>query len=185
MSFLLGSDGKISVLRVSLLAIAVGGLFIIGAIISIQIDVTSRRAPLDIEVYPGATPWGEQSRGRSQRSLYFQIPDTEPEVVVEYYQQKLNEFYGTTPENERGKPLSQQIPNAECVRLPRQGNFSDYEPGNGLPAYQYTCIFDRSYSDILQVTEVIIQPGVRNDSDPNAPNTEGMTVVEYRQQWEP
>ncbi len=191
MSFLLGSDGKLSVIRASLLAFAVGLLIVIGGLILTWFDQTSRQSPLDIEPYPGAIDWGILPRGQARQSLVFQIPDVEPEVVVAYYQQKINDFYGTTPEAEANKAASQRQPNISCERLPRDGDFSDYfanpsctiEEGNCRARHQWTCVFDRSYSNMIQVTTVTIQPGEPNN-DP-ALNTEGMTVVEHNQQWEP
>ena len=185
MSWFVGRDGSISVIRVGIAAVALGILFIAGAVISMAIDRSSRQSPLNVEPYPGAVEWGEVSRGRTRRSLFYQIPGVEPDAVVSYYQQKLNDFYGTTPEEESSKPERQREPNIACKRLPAVGNFADYEPDSGVPPYQWTCTFDRSYLGMTQVTDVIIQPGVSNDSDPDFVSTEGMTVVEYVQKWQP
>ena len=185
MTFLLGRDGKISVFRASLLAIAIGGLFIVGAIVSFQIDQASHQSPLDIETYPGAVSWGGKTTGRTERSVYYLIPNVDPETVVAYYQQKLNEFYGTNPDTESSKPADQQEPNYECLRFPRTGNVDNYIPDTGTVPYQYKCTFDRSGFQSTQVTVVVIQPGVSNSSDPNFTNTEGQTVVEYQQRWQP
>ena len=185
MSFLLGRDGKISVLRASLLAIAVGALFIVGALISFQIDRASRQSPLDVDPYPGAESWGERTTGRTRRSVYYLIEGADAETVAAYYQQKLNDFYGTNPEAEQNKPEDQREPNIKCKRFPDTGNFSDYQPDTGKPPYQTTCTFDRSGFQTTQVTVVIIQPGASNSSDPNFVNTEGKTVVEYQQEWQP
>ncbi len=177
MSFLLGRDGKISILRVGLLAVFLASLLLIGAFISVNIDQASRRGPFDVALYPGAEEWGTSgAAARGNMSRFYRVPGVTPEDVVAFYQERINEFYGNDPTE----------PNSVCRRFPETGDFSNYIPGQGLERYRFHCVFDNSstgFNALLQITEIIIQPGEPN-ADPFL-NAEGMTVIEYRQQWTP
>jgi hypothetical protein len=159
------------VFRVGIIIGIVGILVVFGGfVIYFLIDQGSRQVPLDIPVYAGAQDWGRSDRGGQSRSLFYRIPNATPEQVAEYYNQKLREFNGNDEE--------------QCVRLPDQGNFLDFEAGvEGVAPYQFVCLFDRSSGNTTQYTRVVIQPGAF-DEDP-AVNAEGMTVVEYDQNWNP
>jgi hypothetical protein len=148
----------------------VGIVFVfIGVFIYLTVDQGSRRVPLEIQAYPGAEDWGMRDRGPQLRSVFFRIPGATPEQVAEYYNQQLNQFYGNNDET--------------CVRRPATGNYQAFEAGTSLLPYEYICMFDRSYWNATQFTQITIQPGVFNE-DP-ALNTEGYTVVEHFQQWNP
>ncbi len=159
------------VFRIGIILGIVGILVVFGGfVVYFLIDQGSRQVPLDIPVYAGAQSWGEANRGAQSRSLFYRIPNVTPEQVVEYYNQKLREFSGTDEE--------------QCVRVPDQGNYIDYQPGvEGMVPYQFICMFDRSYLNATQYTRVVIYPGPFNE-DPSR-NAEGMTVVEYDQNWNP
>jgi hypothetical protein len=155
-----------SLFRIGLI---IGGIGILAAIAggaSFFLDQSSRQVPLDIESYPGALPAGRDDLRANQRRQFFRVVGVEPEPVVEYYQNKMQEFSGE---------------NRDCVRLPASGEF----PTNreDVVPYEFRCHFDNSGFRSTQYTTVHIQPGVFN-SDP-ARNTEGMTVIIYEQYWQP
>jgi hypothetical protein len=159
------------VFRIGIIAGIVGILLVFGGfIIYFLIDQGSRQVPLDIPVYPGAQGGNITASTGFSRNLVYRIPNATPEEVAAYYQQKLREFTGSNED--------------DCVRNPANGNFLDYDPARAdVVPYEFTCLFDRSYWNASQYTRIRIQPGVRNE-DP-ALNTEGMTIVEYYQQWNP
>lgn len=159
------------VFRVGIIIGIVGILVVFGGfVLYFLIDQGSRQVPLDIPAFPGAEDWGRADRGTSSRSIFFRIQNATPEQVAEYYNQKLQEFTGGSDE--------------QCVRVPSEGNFLEFDSGTeGIAPYQFVCIFDRSYWGASQYTRVVIQPGAF-DEDP-ALNAEGMTVVEYDQNWNP
>jgi hypothetical protein len=97
------------------------------------------------------------------------VPNTSPDQVVAFYQQKLNEFSNNSGER--------------CVRTPASGDqIVDPDIPNSVP-YKYDCMFDRSGVNTTQFTQVTIFPGSRS-SDPFY-NSEGMTVIHYQQEWQP
>jgi hypothetical protein len=174
MSFLLGRDGKISLFRVGVLVAVLGAVFIVGGFLIFTLEQTTYQSPLNVDPYPGAQDWGTRGISPTARNVAYKIPGKTPDEVAAYYQQKVEEYYNNDTAN----------PNSKCVRVPSQGNALDYRPEstNSVP-YYYSCMFERAGFGILQSTRVIIQPGVKN-TDPNL-NTEGMTVVQYEQQWQP
>lgn len=174
-SFLLGRDGKISIFRVGIAAAVLGVLFAIGGFVVFALEGNTYKSPLFIDPYPGAQQWGDpKNLSDSERTIPYQIKGATPEQVLEYYQKKLDDIYHQDP-NE---------PNAKCQRFPPTGNFPDFDNHKpGVVAYYYSCAFERTGFRASQSTIVTIQPGIHND-DPKL-NTEGMTIVQYTQQWEP
>jgi hypothetical protein len=159
------------VFRVGIIVGIVGIVVVIGGFfVYFLLDQGSRQVPLDIPTYPGAEDWGRTNRGQWTQSLFFRIQGATPEEVSSWYNQKLTEFSGGTED--------------QCVRIPSEGNFPDYNPETtGIAPYQFVCMFDRSYWNATQYTRVVIQPGAFNE-DPTL-NAQGMTVVEYDQHWNP
>lgn len=173
MGFLVGRDGNISVIRLGALLASLGLVVIVAGLIIFSFEQSSYQSPLAVEPFPGAQPWGEENISGTARKLQYQIPGKTPEEVRDYYQQKITEHYGSDTQN----------PNITCQRIPRDGNFPDYREGSTtVVPYFYTCMFERAGFRTLQFTRVVIQPGLFNE-DPEK-NTQGMTVVEYEQQWE-
>ena len=169
MSFLTGRDGQISLVRVGTLVAIIGVLLVGAAAAAFYLDQTSRQVPLDIEPYPGAESMGNPQPQGSTRNLYFIVPDTAPEQVMEHYQQLLESQYGDTGER--------------CIRFPDATN--NYPNPDNVPSivpYEFICLFDRSGFYATQYTRVRIQPGLR-DSDPEV-SQEGNTLIEYQQRWE-
>ncbi len=165
MSFLLGRDGKISIIRVGTIAAILGIVIIIGGIVLFLLDRASHQAPLDVATYPGANLWYTADHSSVSRSVFYQIPGANADDVGAFYQTKMKDFYGSAEE--------------QCVRLPAVGNFPDYDKGvPNIAPYQISCMFDRSGFQISQSTRVNIQPGIASN------NTEGMVVVEYDQSWQ-
>lgn len=169
MSFLTGRDGQISLVRVGTLVAIIGVLLVVVAAAAFYVDWTSRQVPLDIELYPGAQSMGSPEPRGTTRNLYFIVPDTAPEQVMEHYQRLLESQYGETGEN--------------CIRLP-DATTNSPNPDNlpGIVPYEFVCLFDRSGFYATQYTKVRIQPGP-SDSDP-ALSQEGNTLIEYEQRWE-
>lgn len=175
MSFLLGRDGKISLVRASVLIGVVGFAFLVIGILSFTLDQQSRRAPLDIAPPPGAQPWGApEDRGPGWRFVYYRVPNGDASAVATHYDQKMREHYGTSLEDPRRET---------CERFPPQGEFPDYDLQAGTIPFYYICLFDRSGLNSTQWTQVDIQPGVPNE-DPFL-NSLGSIVIVYEQRWQP
>ncbi len=168
MSFMLGRDGKISVVRVGTIAAVVGIIFVVGGIAAFQVDQNSFKSPLDVAPYPNAEDWGQDELSRVSRTLFYRVEGATPEEVAAYYQQKLNELYGNSEE--------------QCKRNPSAGDFPDSNRPGVVP-YEITCLFERSGLNANQTTVVKIQPGVASD-DPEL-NSLGMTVISHDQRWQP
>jgi hypothetical protein len=163
--------GGISVIRVGSIAAVIGVLLVVGGIISFMVDQSSYRVPLEVPPYPNAVPWGgERMRSDTWRYVYYQAPNVTPEEVMDYYNGKMREYYGSGQDAD------------DCNRYPPEGTFPDADQPGVLP-YQFICLFQRNGLGAIQTTKVTIQPGVYNE-DP-ALNTQGMTVIEYEQQWQP
>jgi hypothetical protein len=155
-----------SLLRLGLIVGAIGIIAVAAGGVSFYMDQASRQVPLEIDVYPGSLPAGQEQVHSTLRRQYFRVVGVSPDEVAGYYQQKLDEF---------------TEPNETCVREPRVGEYPSNQP-NTVP-FQFICHFDNSGFRSTQYTTVTIQPGVFN-RDP-ARNTEGMTVIEYEQYWQP
>ena len=102
--------------------------------------------------------------------MFYKIAGSSPEQVTEYYQQRLSDHTGGAADE-------------RCLRFPATGDFPrDPNTQNYVP-YFFTCMFDRSNLNATQFTKVIIRPGMPHP-DP-ALDSEGFTVVQYEQQWQP
>jgi hypothetical protein len=161
--------GELSIVRIGLIVGLLGILAIGVGVVAFFGDQASRQVPLDIASYPGAEAWGQADVRGTSRKLLFRVPTVAPEQVVQYYQQKMNEFYGGTE--------------FACVRSPSSGEVQPV-PGvvNPIP-YQFACLFDRSGFNTTQYTRVVVYPGQPND-DPFL-DAQGYTVIVYEQVWQP
>lgn len=158
--------GKISVIKTSLFFVAVGIVFVVGAMIAYQLEAASRRSPLFIDLPVTAQDWSTQRASSDAHQLvYYKVPGTDVEAIVAHYQQKASESG-----------------NDVCKRNPPVGDFPDYRPNSETVPYEWQCLFDRSDITGLQYTVVTVQPGTPN-SDAFL-NTEGFTVIEYDQYWQ-
>lgn len=161
--------GELSIFRIGLIVGLIGLLAIGIGVLAFSADQASRQVPLDVAAFPGAEPWGQADVRNASRKLLFRVPGGDPQTVVNYYQQKMNEFYGNSEFN--------------CVRNPASGD-APSSPGvaNPIP-YQFICLFDRSSLNSSQFTRVVIYPGQPN-TDPFL-NAEGYAVIIYEQVWQP
>jgi hypothetical protein len=158
------------VFRIVLLVAFVGVILIGGGVASFLADQQSRRQPFEIELYPGAERWGEApGQTATSRSVFYRIPGTSPETVMNFYQDELRQHSADGEER--------------CIRFPAEGEVPANELQSGTPPYYFTCFIDRSGLGTTQYTQVVVMPGVANP-DP-AFDTQGMTVVEYEQTWQP
>ncbi len=164
-----GRDGNLSIFRVGVIAAIIGLLVIVGGIVSFFIDRASHQVPLEIEVFPGAVTWGQRTHSNTSRTVYYQVPGVSAEEIAAFYQRKMDAFYPADVEREL----------RECKRAPQVGNFPEFDAGiQGVPPYQYSCMFDRSGFQSSQFTRVNIQPGIESNG------TAGTTIIEYQQIWQ-
>jgi hypothetical protein len=158
--------GGISIIRIGLIAGALGILLVAAGIISVYLDQTSKRSPLDVTLFPGALEWGMSDIRPTSRNVFYRVADS-PENVANYYQQKMIDHYGN---NDQG-----------CVRLPASGVNPGSENNPNVAPYVFRCMFDNSGMG-TQYTQVEIYPGQANP-DPFL-NAAGMTIIQYKQQWQ-
>ncbi len=158
-----------SLFRVGTLIAIVGVLLVVGGIAAYFLDQNSYRAPLDVEPFPGAESWGLVRETGSTRRLVFRVNTATPEDVASYYDQKLREFDGAASEG--------------CQRVPSFGELESAQNDPTAVPYWYKCLFQRTGLRTSQLTTITIQPGIFNE-DPEM-NTEGMTVIEHSQRWQP
>jgi len=180
MSFLVGRDGNISVIRAGALVAVIGIIFIVGGLILFTFEQASYQAPLNIDPFPGAVEQAQIPISSTLRRVEYQIPGKTPEEVKEYYQQKLDQLNGADPND---------VLRDKCVRLPSEDSnarFLDYVEGSGNVPYYFRCVFNRSGFRLLQTTEVQILPGTYKENAQGEVewDTRGATVVRYEQQWE-
>jgi hypothetical protein len=161
-------NGKISILRVALLALGIGAVLIIGAIISFFVDQSSRQRPLDVAIFPGATVSTTNDTSPTDRETIYVAENVTPEDVLAHYQTRMNEFYGMGTEPEL----------RNCKRVPPVGNYEGFDAGqaNVIP-FEYICLFEASSINTTQYTRVNIQPGVGGFQD--------KVVISYAQAWMP
>jgi hypothetical protein len=159
--------GGISIIRIGLIAGALGLLLIGAGVISVMLDQSSKRSPLEITLYPGAVLWGTSDVRPTSKNVFYRVSDS-PENVAAYYQQKMIDHYGNSEQS--------------CVRLPATGNAPGSDTDPNIPPYLFRCMFDNSGFNSSQYTQVEIYPGKANP-DPFF-NAAGMTVVMYKQQWQ-
>ncbi len=174
MSLFTNKQGGISLVRVGAMIAVLGLLVALAGYLLFQLDISRRRSPLDVRLYPGATAWFTEDYRANARRVVYQAAGVTPEEVASYYQTRLDDHLDSNTAD----------PNREqCVRTPRMGEFADYVPGSGNLPYFYRCVFDNSTMGATQTTTVTIQPGVRNDSADPPVDNEGMTIIEYEQVW--
>lgn len=159
--------GKLSVVKTGLFFMGLGLLFVFGSAAYVAIETESARSPLHIPIPEGAEEWAVETYGdRSFQKSFFKILTTDVESVVAHYQQQADQFG-----SER------------CKRLPPNGDSPDYDPENGTVPYVWKCLFERAnVPGVSQTTQVIIQPGIKNE-DPFL-DSEGYTVIQYEQYWQ-
>ncbi len=163
-------DGNISIFRVGLTVGILGIFFIVGGLVIFQFEQQTYRQPLEIVPPVSAQRLAAERITDTAQRVYYQSSQT-PEEIVEHYMGLLRDFY---PDEEY----------VGCQRTPPLPDiFPNYQPGNGVVPYHFTCVFDRSTFGADQITTVIIHPGVRNDA--TGENYEGTTRIEYEQFWQP
>lgn len=179
MQFFLNREGNISVFRVGILIGVIGVLAIVAGFVFFQIELEQRRSPFNVELYDGAEELdGRRTEANRRRTLWY-VTDAELGDVLRFYQAEMDSHTGEDPRD----PDREQ-----CVRVPEQGDFIDYQPGAGNIPYYYDCTFDNSYLGNTQVTYVRVQPGVRYDAPDGVDgsfNFEGQTMIVYNQTWSP
>jgi hypothetical protein len=174
MSLFMNNKGNISLFRVGLLLAGLGVLVIAGGFILFNLEEAQRESPFNVDLYPGAVEWSRQDIRSTARILIYEVPNTTPEQVLEFYQQELDDHLDQNPNN----------PNREmCQRVPAVGVFPDYDEGSGNLPYFYRCVFENSTFTSTQFTVVTIEPGVRLDEGERPYNNEGNTFIEYEQVW--
>ncbi|MBZ0275180.1 MAG: hypothetical protein K8I60_03495, partial [Anaerolineae bacterium] len=132
---MLGRDGRISVVRVGVLAGLIGILVIVGGVATFYLDRVQHQQPLVIEPYPGAASWGVQQTSSSTSMEYYLVEGASPEQVDAYYQQQMDSFYGSNTEPEF----------KNCKRTPSNGNFAAFDRREpNAVAYEFNCLFDDS-----------------------------------------
>ena len=169
MSFMVGRDGNISLFRVGTLVAILGVILIVGGIAAYWLDQNSYRTPIEVAPYPSAESWGRVQQAGTTRRFVYRVPDAAPEDVVSYYEQELREFGGSNVDG--------------CVRNPAFGEVRGATDDPSVVPYSFRCLFQRTGLGASQQTTITIQPGVYNN-DPEL-NTQGMTVVEHSERWQP
>ncbi len=173
MSFFVGRDGNISVLRVAIVIVILGVAVIIGGFLLFQLELRSFNTPLKVDVFPGAVELGAPNDlpGNNQTIVY--QTDATPEDVFAFYDRLLAEHNGDSLNS---------LDRERCNRIPLEGQFEDYVEGSGNVPYQFTCGFTESgWNGAFRDTVIKIQPGVRNDE--LAQDTTGSTIIVYEQHW--
>ncbi len=165
-----------SIFRISLIAVIIGVVFLVGAIVAVLVEQQSYRAPLVIDAPAGAVRLGEVAEGTSgTRSTVFYETTLPIEDVLAHYERLMADFYDTNPND----PLRER-----CRRTPAgTAVYPNFQVGNGTVPFEYKCLFERSGINVTQETLVIFQPGVRNDAE--GINNEGKTMIYYEQFWAP
>jgi hypothetical protein len=148
------------------------GIVLLGAgVFSFYADVQSRRAPLDVALFPQAQQWGFTDGGTGRRTTYFRAPGVDPVAIAAFYQAEMQRFYGTASDAER------------CIRNPSVGdNPVPADIPNAIP-FEYRCMFDRSGMGASQYTLIRIYPGLAN-ANPEL-DAAGAAVVVVEQVWQP
>jgi hypothetical protein len=161
-------NGKISILRVALLALGIGVILIVGAALSFLADRAARQRPLDVAIFPGAMVSTTTDPSPSDRETIYVAENATPEDVLAHYQTRMNEFYGMGTEPEL----------RNCKRVPPVGNYDNYQPGSTtIIPFEYICLFEASSINTTQYTRINIQPGLGDFND--------KVVISYSQSWTP
>src|SRR5690242_7521829 len=117
MSFLTDSKGNLSFIRLSILIAVLGAFFLGGSILTFMFDQQSRRAPLHIELPPGAQPWGAPRQlGPGHQTVYYRIPGGDPAQIATFYDGKMQQHYGTSAGDSDRET---------CVRTPTVGQYTN------------------------------------------------------------
>lgn len=176
MSIFVNRDGSISVVRVGTVTAFLGVVFVVAGFIWFSLEQQRFGSPLDVDLYPGAEVWGgtEELGPGLERSTY-RVPGVDAETVTAFYNDAMYDYYGTS--------ATEAANDEECQRFPVQDIFDDYEEGNGLVPFYYLCLFNDSEFGNNRYTQVMIQPGVRNDE--TGLDTTGNTVLVYEHYWQP
>jgi hypothetical protein len=173
MFFLTGKDGKLSVVRIGTMIVALGVLFFIVVAIAFYFNQAANRRALLVRPYPDAEQFGDSQRSETERAVYYRViaGDTVPETVqtvvddvAKYYDAQLKKF-------EDDPDL------ANCQRNPAAGNHLNYQPGSGKVPYEYSCLFSGSGFNAGRSTRIRIQPGIPEE------NTEGQVLILHEMEW--
>jgi hypothetical protein len=189
MNLIMNRKGNVSFIRLGIGFGLLGILVIIGGIILFNFEQQRFGSPLDVDLYPGATDWGERQTTHTSRELLYLVTDASPSDVARFYDQKMVEHYDTNAEDferescerfPRSAGLDPLAPFDANVEAPLEG----YAPGSGLIPYYFKCEFSETGigmtgNGLHRSTTVTIQPGVPERE------TEGMTVIIYEQNWQP
>ncbi len=161
--------GRLSIFRIAVIGAIIGVVLIVGGLLALNADQSSRRGPLIVDPYPGAQIWGEAIEDSPTNVSYFmRVVNTSPDQVMQYYQTELTTFASGD----------------RCVRTPGSGELSvDPSQPNSIP-YRYDCMFDRSSRNATQYTRVSIFPEMPG-MDPYNDDDENNTIIHYVQVWQP
>jgi hypothetical protein len=170
MGFFVNREGGVSIFRVGSVVAVVGILAILGGILSFTLDQSSRKQALVIEPFPGAVLISEQNLMSNVRERLYQISSVDPAEVADFYDRSLADFYGVG---------FNDLERDRCVRIPGEGNALGYQPGTDQVPYFFTCMFDNAGFFASQNTRIVVQPGIL------ALNTEGTTLIQHVETWEP
>lgn len=174
MSVFVGRDGNISVLRVGIALVILGAAVIVGGFVLFQLELRTFKAPLNVDLFPGGQQISSEESGQRSRKVVYVVPATTPEDVMAFYDQRMAEYYD--------EPLN-AISRERCFRFPVADNFDGYVEGAGTVPYEFRCNFnDSGWGGALRYTTVVIQPGVRDDTE-NIDMT-GSTIIIYDQYWD-
>ncbi|MFZ4826347.1 MAG: hypothetical protein ACOYLB_03240 [Phototrophicaceae bacterium] len=165
MFMIFNRDGKVSSLRISLSVFGLGVLLVVAAVISYFVDQASYRTPLEIEPFPGSVYAGTIEGNASSNEVYYRVAGGNPEAVVAHY----NKLY----DQSRFRDISEE----RCLRYPPAGNYPAFDQGREVPPYQYICLYQRNGLRASHVTEVTIQPGIKD--------REGSVIILHNQAWQP
>lgn len=157
-----------SIFRTGTLIAILGILLIVGGIAAYFLDQNSYKAPLEVESFPGAQAWGNARETAVSRRSLFLASDSTPEEVAAFYEEKLRALDGS---------------DQRCQRVPAIGEIETSAENPSVVPYWFICLFQRTGLNVSQQTTVTIQPGVFNEN-PDL-NTQGMTVIEHSQRWQP
>jgi hypothetical protein len=170
MGVFVGRDGNISIFRVSIIAVIVGAIFIVGGFVLFSLEQSFNSQPLEVTLPEGAVFKVTETLSGNARRLYYESAQ-EANEIARFYDQQMLTFYGENSADRQS-----------CVRTPASGNYSNYVEGNGTVPFEYRCLFSiTSLAGSERYTEVLIQPGVRNDAA--GTNYVGITRIEHFQSW--
>ncbi len=174
-SFFLNREGNISAFKIGIAAAVIGGVMLVVGLILTQIEQATFKAPLDVELPANTTLVGEERLTDVSKRVFYETSES-PEAVARFYDEALAKFQGIDVSDANRD---------RCIRFPREGEVDNYQEGNGIVPYQFTCLF-QSISlaqGVDRTTQVTIQPGVRNNE--TGMDNLNTTRIEYEQYWQP